>query len=386
MSDVMQGANDLPQEAYAATLAGLGPLGPARLERLLGRWSPSEAWAAVKAGRATGMWGRGEAPATVRKAEEAIARAIATADPARSWARCQAASVAVLLHGATDYPAVLADDLSPPPVLFARGDVAALDGRRVTIVGTRSATAAGREVAAELGAGLAQAGVRVVSGLARGIDGWAHRGALSAAGGGPPIGVVASGPDVVYPPEHRPLWDEVVERGVLLSEVPPGTAPHALRFPLRNRILAALGEVIVVVESKRKGGSLITVEEALLRGRRVFAVPGSPRNEAAEGTNDLLIDGADPVVRSADLLMALGFERPVVLPTPEETGSRVAPADRWMLQLLGAEPRHLDTLVQLSGRSLAEVASTLGRLTDSGAVCQLGGWFERRTRSVGRHR
>ena len=115
-------------------------------------------------------------------------------------------------------------------------------------------------------------------------------------------------------------------------------------------------------------------------------MPGSPRNEAAEGTNDLLIDGADPVVRSADLLMALGFERPVVLPAPEEAGSRVAPADRWMLQLLGAEPRHLDTLVQLSGRSLPEVASTLGRLTDSGAVCQLGGWFERRTRSVGRHR
>ena len=172
----------------------------------------------------------------------------------------------MLLHGATGYPAVLADDLSPPPVLFARGDVAALDGRRVTIVGTRSATAAGREVAAELGAGLAQAGVRVVSGLARGIDGWAHRGALSAVGGGPPVGVVASGLDVVYPPEHRPLWDEVVERGVLLSEVPPGTTPHALRFPLRNRILAALGEVVVVVESKRKGGSLITVEEALLRG------------------------------------------------------------------------------------------------------------------------
>ena len=126
--------------------------------------------------------------------------------------------------------------------------------------------------------------------------------------------MVASGPDVVYPPEHRPLWEEVVERGLLLSEVPPGTPPHALRFPLRNRILAALGEVLVVVESKRKGGSLITVEEALLRGRRVFAVPGSPRNEAADGTNDLLIDGADPVVRSADLLMALGFERPVTVP------------------------------------------------------------------------
>ena len=134
--------------------------------------------------------------------------------------------------------------------------------------------------------------------------------------------MVASGPDVVYPPEHRPLWEEVVERGLLLSEVPPGTPPHALRFPLRNRILAALGEVLVVVESKRKGGSLITVDEALLRGRRVFAVPGSPRNEAADGTNELLIDGADPVVRSADLLMALGFERPVVTSTSDDAGPR----------------------------------------------------------------
>ncbi len=390
MSDVTQGRSDVPQEAYAATLAGLGPLGPARWSGCSATGRPSRPGRRVRAGRATGVWGRGEAPATVRKAEQALARAVAAADPARSWARCQAASVVVLLHGATGYPAVLADDLSPPPVLFTRGDVAALDGRRVTIVGTRSATAAGREVAAELGAGLAQAGVRVVSG-------W-----LVASTAGPtgarcrpwaevrPSAVVASGPDVVYPPEHRPLWEEVVERGLLLSEVPPGTPPRALRFPLRNRILAALGEVLVVVESKRKGGSLITVEEALLRGRRVFAVPGSPRNEAAEGTNDLLIDGADPVVRSADLLMALGFERPVTVPPSgpscEEAGRRVAPADRWMLQLLGAEPRHLDTLVQLSGRSLAEVASTLDRLTDSGAVCQLGGWFERRTRSVGRHR
>ena len=199
--------------------------------------------------------------------------------------------------------------------------------------------------------------------------------------------MVASGPDVVYPPEHRPLWEEVVERGLLLSEVPPGTAPHALRFPLRNRILAALGEVLVVVESKRKGGSLITVDEALLRGRRVFAVPGSPRNEAAEGTNDLLIDGADPVVRSADLL----------------DGAR-ASSDRWSCR----PPRRRDRAWRrpTAGCSSSSapspgtstpwssspadrspsVASTLGRLTDSGAVCQLGGWFERRTRSVGRHR
>ncbi len=183
MSAVTHATNDLPQEAYAATLAGLGPLGPARLGRLLGHWSPSEAWAAVKAGRATAVWGRGEAPATVRKAEQALARALAAADPARSWARCQAASVAVLLHGSTDYPAVLADDLVAPTraVRPGRSSPPSTAGASPSWARAAPRRPGGRWPPSS-GPGWPRPASGSCRGLARGIDGWAHRGALSAVG------------------------------------------------------------------------------------------------------------------------------------------------------------------------------------------------------------
>ena len=190
-----------------------------------------------------------------------------------------------------EFPAVLRHDPQPPAVLFVRGDLAALDARRVGIVGTRNATQTGRDIAFELGTALAEAGVAVVSGLAKGIDGAAHRGVLGV-DGGRPVAVVGNGPDAPYPRVHAALWAEVCARGVLLSEWPPGTAPEPFRFPLRNRILAALSEVLVVVESRERGGSLITAQAAIERSVDVMAVPGSVRNRAAAGTNQLLRDGA----------------------------------------------------------------------------------------------
>lgn len=376
---------DLPSVAYAAALAAVPWFGPARLRRLLDHWSPPDAWVAARSGRATDVWAAGDPPSRRLKAEPLVRAAIAKVEPARVWERIVATGVGVHVHGSPGYPALLADDLAPPVVLFSLGDTAVLDGRRVTIVGTRNATAAGREVAAEMGAGLAAQGVRVVSGLARGIDGWAHRGALSVDGGAPPVGVVAGGLDVVYPPEHRRLWFEVAERGLLLSEVPPGVAPHAFRFPLRNRILAALGELVVVVESRAKGGSLHTVDEAIDRGVTVLAVPGSPRNPAAEGTNRLLLDGAGPVVASGDVLIALGFESPQAREIRPEHPA-VASHDRWALQLLGTDQLDLDALVQLSGRDLVEVAATMGRLQLDGWVERRAGWFEQTRRSAGSRR
>jgi DNA processing protein len=368
---------ELPDAAYAATLASLSWLGPSRLRRLLARWPAPEAWAAVRAGAANSVWGAGEPPTRVVKLAPLITAAAAKAEPARVWAQCRRAEVGVHFEGAADYPAIFLADPDPPPVLFSRGDLGVLDGRRVTIVGTRNATATGREVAAELGGGLAAAGVRVVSGLARGIDGWAHRGALAVEGGAPPVGVVASGLDVVYPPEHRQLWLEVGERGLLLSEVPPGTPPFARRFPLRNRILAALGELVVVVESRARGGSLHTVDEAIVRGVPVLAVPGSPRSPASDGANQLLMDGAQPVVSSRDVLIALGFTGPKPTPAAHVARCTVPAADRWAFDLLGAEPRDLDALVLLSGRDVVEVAAALGRLELDGWVDRRGGWFAR---------
>lgn len=378
----------LPPEAFAAALAAVPLFGPARLERLLRRWPPREAWAAVRSGKGASVWGAGEPPQRVAKARPGVDQAATKVEPERVWARCQSAGVAVHLLGQPGYPEVLAADLAPPRVLFSRGHLDVLQRRRVTIVGTRNATAAGREVASALGRGLAEAGVVVVSGLARGIDGWAHRGALQAEGGAPPVAVVASGPDVVYPPEHRRLWEEVAGKGLLLSEVPPGSPPHAFRFPLRNRILAALGEVVVVVESRLAGGSLHTVNEATERGVTVMAVPGSPCNPAAEGTNLLLIDGAPPVVAPIDVLIHLGLStaetRHGAPEVPGATSSAASPGDdRWALELLGTEQHDLDSLVRLAGRGLGDVVDAVTRLEEAGLVQRRAGWYER-VRPTGR--
>ena len=274
------------------------------------------------------------------------------------------------------YPGELAADPFPPAVLFARGDLATLARRTVAIVGTRHATVGGMEVAARLGHDLADAGVCVVSGLAKGIDGAAHRGALAAGGGAPPAGVVGSGLDVVYPRSNRGLWEEVAERGLLCAEVPPGTPPAAHRFPARNRILAGLAEVVVVVESRVKGGSLLTVEEAGRRGIPVMAVPGSVRSPASEGTNLLLVDGVAPVLDALDVMVTLGLEARPAQRRRRDRRPRPEPADRALLDLFGADALTLDTVVLRSGRSLPDVAVGLGRLEAGGWIARAGGWFE----------
>jgi DNA processing protein len=292
------------------------------------------------------------------------------------WDRCRSAGVTVHVLGDTTYPAVLRIDREAPVVLFSIGDLTALEARRVAIVGTRNATATGRSLAHELGAALAAAGVAVVSGLARGIDGWAHRGALSASAAAP-VGVVACGLDVVYPREHRRLWADIAAHGVLLAEVPPGTSPEAFRFPLRNRILAALSEVVVVVESRAKGGSLLTVDAAERRAVPIMAVPGSPRSPAAEGTNALIVDGATPVLDASDVLVALGLSTSRARPFPVDPRLPPERADQHILDLFGADPLDVERVVALTGRSLPDVALALARLEVAGWLTRIGGWFER---------
>jgi DNA processing protein len=369
------GHREPPPEAYAAALAGLPWMWPSRLRSLLRRQRPAAAWASV-----TGAAPLDKVLTDAAKRNPGVLddwRAAARQrPPAMVWERCQQAGIAVHVLGQPSYPSVLAADREAPAVLFARGHLDALDGRRVAVVGTRNATAAGRSIARDLGAGLAEAGVRVVSGLARGIDGWAHRGALAAAGA-PPVGVVACGLDVVYPGEHRRLWADVAEQGLLLGEAPPGTRPDAFRFPLRNRVLAALAELLVVVESRATGGSLVTVDAAERRGVPVMAVPGSPLSPAAEGTNRLLVDGATPVIDITDVLVALG------LSTGRRTGAaseeRAAPVapDQQVLDLFAGEPLDLERVVAESGRPLADAALSLARLETAGWLVRTGGWFER---------
>ena len=346
---------------------------PRRLAALL-RWYPPEQAYAVAVGAEPA-----DPPSRELLAADGLGaqwRATgASVSPAAVWDACERNGIGVTVLGSDAYPAVLAADLDPPAVLFHRGDLAALAARRAGVVGTRRCTSAGRLTAVRLGEGLAAEGVAVVSGLARGVDGAAHRGALSQGGAGP-IGVVASGLDVVYPREHASLWAAVAERGVLLGEAPPGTAPEAHRFPLRNRILAAACEVIVVVESKSTGGSLITVREALRRDVTVLAVPGAP-GAAAAGTNQLLQDGALVALDVADVLIALGLDaRRAVARLPFDPRPIPPAFDAGVLAALGPAPSTLDDVVARLDAGLGDVALALGRLEASGWVAVTGGWFE----------
>jgi DNA processing protein len=270
----------------------------------------------------------------------------------------------VWLDGEPRYPIV---DVPPPPPLLLLAEGArpdALDAPRVAIVGTRSATPHGIADAHELGATLADAGVTVVSGLALGIDGAAHRGAVEA--GGLTIGVVATGLDVEYPRRHRDLYRDVRAHGLVLGETGYGIGPSPGRFPVRNRIIAALADVVVVVEATVSGGARITAEQALGYQRTVFAVPGSRRNAAAAGTNALLIDGAQPLTEWADVLINLGM-------TPGSRRAAAARAEpdrtgRAVLTALAGEPAAPEQLAARTGIAPDALALAIGALERTGWV------------------
>ncbi|WP_436795447.1 DNA-processing protein DprA [Actinospongicola halichondriae] len=275
------------------------------------------------------------------------------------------AGVEIIAPGSAHWPPTLVDDPEPPPLLFVRGDPELLAAVSVAIVGTRRCSAAGTSTARALGAGVASAGVGVVSGLALGIDGAAHRGALDR--GGPVIGVVATGLDVVYPRRHRALWDEVASAGVLVSEAPIGTTAERWRFPARNRVIAALSRLVVVVESGRTGGSMSTVESAIQRQVDVGAVPGPVQAATSAGTNQLLADGCLVVRDATDVLVALGVH---AFPAG-------APDERQPAPLLSADPvtnavawtpTSLDDIVAATGLPFTEVAARLATLELTGVV------------------
>ena len=266
-----------------------------------------------------------------------------------------------------------------PAVLLVEGDrPEVLSAPRVAVVGTRAASVHGLADAWELGAFLGAAGVSVVSGLAIGIDGAAHHGALQAAqaaeqrdgdGVAGPIGVVATGLDVVYPRRHRALFERVRRYGVLVAEQPFGVAPARGRFPVRNRIIAALADLVVVVEATLAGGSRITAERALDYGRPVFAIPGSRRNPAAAGCNALLADGAHPLLDPSDLLLALGMtprlDRGWSAPPPSAPLSSAASTVK---QALGGEPAHPDQLAARTNLDPGQVALAVEELVAAGSA------------------
>lgn len=375
---------DAARAAHVA-LASLPKVGPARLRALLGHAGGAEAaWHLVRAGRLDDVDLRaGTGHAELARHLRAAARSI---DPAAVLQQHRSAGVSVLLPGDAGWPAAFDVDPEPPEVLFARGDVALLHESAVAVVGTRRCTAAGAAVAGRLGADLTAAGVHVVSGLALGIDGAAHRGALAA--GGRPVGVVGSGLDRVYPGRHRRLWADVAEEGVLVSEAALGRPPERWRFPARNRLIAALALAVVVVESRARGGSLSTVAEALERDRTVLAVPGPVLAEQAAGTNQLLSEGALVARDALDVLVAIGSAAPARPPGAPAGGVRSTagpglPAElaedrstRAVAAALAPVPVGVERLAATAGLGVAEVLTALARLEAAGLARRVGGGYE----------
>lgn len=360
----------------ALRLACLPDMTPARLWALLRTFGAHEAaLVAVAEGRARDAHG---ANGTRTAISPWLARRWATACASGELEELlESRSPVVWLSGDDDFPIDIPSSLSPAPpaVLLGEGDhPEVLRRKRVAVVGTRSASVHGRADAHAIGVTLGEAGVTVVSGLALGIDGAAHDGAIEA--GGAAVGVVATGLDVVYPRRHQDLHRRVRESGALVSEVGYGVGPTRERFPIRNRIIAGLADVVVVVEATARGGARITAGHALQYGRSVFAVPGSRRNPAAEGCNELLRDGAQPLLAPGDIVEALGLcEGATQLrwrtapPAPSATA-------RQLLSALAGEPATNDDLRDRLGWSPNTLAVALAEVEASGQVRRAHGrWW-----------
>lgn len=268
-----------------------------------------------------------------------------------------------------DYPQLLRQIPLPPLILFCLGSLYKTYKVGVAMVGTRRASLQGRKLTEKIAAELSESGVTVVSGLARGIDTEAHRGALK--GRGKTIAVLGSGIDIAYPRENKQLYQEIAEKGAVISEFPPGRPPLKQNFPRRNRLLSGLSQATVVVEAGKRSGALITAQFALEQGREVLAFPGSPPNPLSRGTNALIKDGAVLVESSQDILEAIGIEFKSEL--LKKNGESLNQLEKSLLNLIGYEEMPVDEIIRLSPISPGQTISLLTLLELKGLVAQGAG-------------
>ncbi len=273
-----------------------------------------------------------------------------------------------------DYPNRLKDIYDPPALLYVRGELRREDELAVAIVGSRKTSPYGRWITEKIGQDLARHGVTVVSGMARGIDSVAHKGALQ--GGGRTIAVLGCGVDVIYPSENRNLFHEIIEQGAILSEFPMGSPPEGGHFPRRNRIISGLSIGAVIVQASAVSGSLITARYALEQGRDVFAVPGNVGAEGSRGTNQLIKQGAKLVESSEDILEEIlpQYSRERETPLRGETPvPNLTEEEGVLYRLLGETPLHIDAIIRESERDPGKVSSLLLNLELKGLISQWPG-------------
>ena len=341
------------------TVAGIPGIGAARFRSLISRFGTPRAVLEADLPDLT----------SVNGISPAIARQISSAESSdHTRKQCDAvhnSDVVVIACTDSDFPSHLSPLDDSPLLLFVRGNVGLLTEPGVALVGTRKPTEYGRQVTAALSHVLAENGITVVSGMARGIDNRAHSVCLKS--GGATIAVLGTGVDCVYPAEAQTLYDEILTTGAIVSELPMGTAPEARNFPRRNRIISGLSSAVVVVEAPVRSGALITAEAAERQGREVFAVPGRINDVRAGGTNRLIADGAGVVLSAEDLLqnlttarrMAGGGSEPrpetMLLGLPVAIPDDVSEVERKILEELSIDPIHVDDLAGELGVTSSEL-------------------------------
>ncbi|MCX6356921.1 MAG: DNA-processing protein DprA [Candidatus Aureabacteria bacterium] len=350
-------------------IAGLGPV---TIKRLLEQFG--SAAAALAAPPEALLQVRGIGPETVA----ALSRGKATVDVAAEMERIRKAGVTVIALSDPAYPENLKQIYDPPPILYVRGTLTPGDRHAVAVVGARRCSHYGAMAAERLAEQIASLGLTVVSGMARGIDTAAHRGALKAKGR--TIAVLGSGLNRLYPAENRHLAEEIASSGAVISEFPMETGPNKTNFPLRNRLISGLSLGVVVVEAARKSGSLITAAQAMDQGRAVFAVPGRIDSPLSRGTHDLIRDGAKLVESVEDICEEFPYlfgargghdaarETDAGRPRP-----RLTPYEEAVLGLISAQERPIDEIISTSGLSPASVSSALFSLELKHLVKQLPG-------------
>lgn len=374
-------SDDLLDEVRLASVRGVGPMIRGRLIEALG-----------SAGAALGAGGR-ELTA-VRGVGQALVAAVGRA-PTREAAAAMLAAAAergirVLTPGMAEYPPGLREIHDPPPVLYCRGEVLPADERAVAVVGTRRATRYGLRQTELLTRGLAAAGVTIVSGLARGVDGVAHRAAVEA--GGRTLAVLAGGLSRIYPPEHEGLAEGVAARGALLAEAPPPMPPMSGSFPQRNRIVSGMSLAVLVIEAAERSGALITARHAAEQGRDVFALPGPIDSVASRGCHRLIQEGAKLVTSVEDVLEEVETlaslrslsalaprsrggvaSPPLAEPTPTAPAKEWSEPERTLLGAIRSEATGIDGLVEATGLPIERVLAGLSRLEAEGAIRRLSG-------------
>jgi DNA processing protein len=340
-------------------------VGPVTFRELINHFGGAEAALAAvpelsrRGGRPIRLCPREDAETELERAEQAGAHVVFTIEPG--------------------YPAALAVLDAPPPLLYAKGNLALLNRPIVAVVGSRQCSAAGTKLARHFAVALGRAGYVVASGLARGIDSVAHEAALQAG----TIAVLAGGIDVVYPPENETLQRLIGEQGCLITEMPLGFQPRAKDFPRRNRIISGIALGVLIVEAARRSGTLVTARYAAEQGREVFAVPGHPLDPRAEGTNKLLKSGATLVTDADDLISALApMTRPpaagvhdedVAVPLSDAASPALSQGDRErVLAALGPAPVDVDTLIRGTGLPIRSVQVALIELSLAGRIARHG--------------